>query len=530
MRDLIFKHVLQASVKYDNINVNSIVGKIIAEKPEYKNFIQDLIKQTQEIIEEVNKLSIEERQKHLERFSQFVKKEVKKEYELSNVKGKVVMRFAPNPSGAMSIGHSRQAIWNDFFVKKYKGTFILRFDDTDPKIKFPEKKFYEWYKEDMEYLNIKIDKTVRQSSRLNIYYKYAEELINREKAYVCTCKEFNKNCPCRKLDYERNLKRWKDMFHKYKEGEAVLRIKTDINHPNPAIRDWIAFRIVNKPKHPYSKNKVWPLLNFASAIDDHDLKVTHILRGIDLKSSVERQNYIYEYFEWKYPETIYTGKLFFNDIKSKSEIKELIKQKKIDGWDDVRLGTIGALYRRGIKAEAIRKFILGLGINRNDIKVDINKLYAFNKEIIDKEANRYFVVFNPSKIKIQGFKPIKVKVPLHPDKKTGSREFICKNEFYVQDKIYKEELYRFMHLFNFKDGRFTSKDLDKGAKLIHWLPVSKNLVNVEVIMDDNSVIKGLGENNLRKVKVDEIIQMERNFFARLEEKRKDKFIFVYSHR
>ena len=265
-------------------------------------------------------------------------------------------------------------------------------------------------------------------------------------------------------------------------------------------------------------------------IDDHDLKVTHILRGIDLKSSVERQNYIYEYFEWKYPETIYTGKLFFKDIKSKSEIKELIKQKKIDGWDDVRLGTIGALYRRGIKAEAIRKFILGLGINRNDIKVDINKLYAFNKEIIDKEANRYFVVFNPSKIKIQGFKPIKVKVPLHPDKKTGSREFTCKNEFYVQDKIYKEELYRFMHLFNFKDGRFTSKDLDKGAKLIHWLPVSKNLVNVEVIMDDNSVIKGLGENNLRKVKVDEIIQMERNFFARLEEKRKDKFIFVYSHR
>ena len=114
------------------------------------------------------------------------------------------------------------------------------------------------------------------------------------------------------------------MFHKYKEGEAVLRIKTDINHPNPAIRDWIAFRIVNKPKHPYSKNKVWPLLNFASAIDDHDLKVTHILRGIDLKSSVERQNYIYEYFEWKYPETIYTGKLFFKDIKSKSEIKELM--------------------------------------------------------------------------------------------------------------------------------------------------------------------------------------------------------------
>jgi glutamyl-tRNA synthetase len=533
MRDLIFKYVLQASVKYDEININSIVGKIIAEKPEYKNFINELVKQTKEIVDDVKKLDIEERKKHLERFS-FDKKESKKEYVLPNVGNKVVMRFAPNPNGAMSIGHSRQAIWNDFFVKKYNGTFILRFDDTDPKVKIPEKKYYEWYKEDLEYLGVNINKVVRQSSRLKIYYQHAENLIDMEKAYVCLCKDnfkdYKDGCHCRDLSSEEHKKRWKLMFKEYGEGTAVLRIKTDLYHPNPAIRDWIAFRIVNKPKHPYSKERVWPLLNFASAIDDHELEVTHILRGIDLKSSVERQKYIYEYFSWDYPETIYTGKLFFKGLRSTTEIKELIKEKKINGWEDVRLGTIGTLYRRGIKGEAIRNFILNLGINRSEVKVDLNNLYSFNKEIVDKEANRYFVVFNPKKIKVDGFKSAKVKIPLHPDfPERGVRILNCKNIFYVQDDLQKDKLYRFMHLFNFLNNTFVSDKLVKDAKLIHWVPSTGN-VNVKVLMDDNTKLFGLGESSLRKVKVDEIVQFERNFFARLDEKKKDKFIFVYSHR
>ena len=128
------------------------------------------------------------------------------------------------------------------------------------------------------------------------------------------------------------------------------------------------------------------------------------------------------------------------------------------------------------------------------------------KEIIDKEAKRYFVVFNPKKIKIKYFKKRKVKIPLHPDRKIGSRELACNDEFYVQDELKKGVLYRFMHLFNFVDGNFVNDELDKNAKLIHWLPASKDLANVKVIMDDNSVMKGFGEKDLRKVKVDEIIQ------------------------
>lgn len=534
MDDLILKHVLHNSMKYDKIEINSVLGKIIAEKPELKKDIKNLIKKINETIKEVSKLSREEREKRLKKYS-FEKKEEKRELELSNVHGKVIMRFAPNPNGPLHIGHVRQALLNSYFCDKYNGDFILRFDDTDAKVKSPMKEAYKWIQEDLKWFGIKIKKVVRQSSRFDIYYKYAEKLIKQGNAYVCTCKNFKElvdrsiECPCRKLNPEENLKRWELMFNKYKEEEAALRIKTDINNKNPAVRDWPAFRIIENGKHPFKKARVWPLLNFASAIDDHEFNITHIVRGIDLRISDERQGYIYKYFNWKYPETIYTGKLFFQGLKSTSEIRKLIQERRLTGWDDLRLGTIKTLRRRGFKAEAIRNFILSMGINKNDVNIDINNLEAFNKDIIDKEANRYFVVFNPKKIKINA-PEMNVKIPLHPDFERGFRKFKTSKEFYIQDDLERNKLYRFMHLFNFMNNNFVNKELDKEAKLIHWLPVSKELVNVEVLMNDNSIRKGLGENDLRKVKLNEIVQFERCFFCKLEKKSKDKMIFVYTHR
>ena len=216
-------------------------------------------------------------------------------------------------------------------------------------------------------------------------------------------------------------------------------------------------------------------------------------------------------------------------MKSTSEIKKLIQEKKLTGWDDLRLGTIKTLRRRGFKAEAIRNFILSMSLNRNDVHVEMSNLEAFNKDIIDKESNRYFIVLNPKKVVIEAPKT-EVKIPLHPEFERGFRKFRTNKEFYVQDNLEDYKLYRFMHLFNFKNKKFVSRELDKDAKLIHWLPVSKELVNVEVLMDDNSVKKGLGESSLKKIKVGTIIQGERNFFMILEKKLKNKLVFVYAHR
>lgn len=317
-----------------------------------------------------------------------------------------------------------------------------------------------------------------------------------------------------------------------KEGEAVVRVKTDLENKNPAVRDWPAFRIVDKSKHPLDKKtRVWPLLNFASAIDDHDFGITHIIRGIDLSVSDDRQKYLYDYFKWKYPETIYTGKLFVKGIKSTSQIREMIRKGELTGWDDIRIGTLMALKKRGIRAEAIINFIKDLGVHKNDVNVDMDNLYAYNRRIVEK-SNRYYFIEEPKKIKIKDAPKLTAKIHLHPDdEKRGFREFKTGDEFYVQDRLEKGRVYRFMHLFNFMDGKFVSKELDEKlhAKLIHWLPVINNLVSTEIIMDDGSVKKGLAEEGVKKLKIGDVIQFERNFFCCLNEKN-NKLVFSYTHK
>jgi len=332
------------------------------------------------------------------------------------------------------------------------------------------------------------------------------------------------------------------MFDGYQEGEAVLRIKTDLKHPNPAIRDWAAFRIVSDHNHPLDskknffgkikKSRVWPLLNFASAIDDHLLKITHILRGVDLSISDHRQKYLYDYFGWTYPETIYHGKLLVSGVKSTSESKKLIDSGVLSGWDDPRVGTVKSLRRRGFEPAAIFKLIEEMGVKKGDINVSMETLAHFNKEIIDNKVRRYFFIEDPKKITIKNSPELEISLPSHPQNKSlGHRIFKTYKNFYISDNLDAETNYRFMHLFNFKNKIFISKEFDKSlnSTMIHWLPFSSKLINVEVLMRDGSLKNGLGESSLKNVDIGEVVQFERNFFAKLEEKG-EKYKFIFCHK
>ena len=151
---------------------------------------------------------------------------------------------------------------------------------------------------------------------------------------------------------------------KINQGDAVVRVKTDLDLPNPALRDWPALRIQHAP-HPMVGKlyKVWPLLDFQSAVEDHLQGVTHIVRGKDLMDSTRKQTLLYEHFGWKYPETLYWGRVKVHEFGgfSTSGMREDINQGKFDGWDDSRLPTISALRRRGFQSQAIREFWLDLG-------------------------------------------------------------------------------------------------------------------------------------------------------------------------
>ena len=96
----------------------------------------------------------------------------------------------------------------------------------------------------------------------------------------------------------------------------------------------------------------------------------------------------------------------------------------------------------------------------------------------------------------------------------------------------KNKVYRFMHLFNFKNNEFVSEKYDQklNAKMIHWLPVSKDLVNTEILMDDGSIKKGLAEEDVKNIKENSIIQWERFAFCKLDKKDKNKLVFWYTHK
>jgi glutamyl-tRNA synthetase len=537
----ILRFVLDNAVRYEGkADTGSVMGIILGAHPELKAKAKNLMPEIKNIVDEVNKLSLEEQKAKLSELGDVVRPEKVEGDKIPKLDvDKVVVRFAPNPNGALSFGHCRPGLWNWFIKEKYGGKYILRFDDTDPKIKPPMKEAYDWFKEDLKWLGVKPNKVVIQSKRLKTYYKYAQELINMRKAYVCTCDQEKKRellqhklgCECREV-YQSD--RWKAMFSTYKQGEAVLRIKTDLDNPDPALRDWAAFRIVDNHNHPMdNKSRVWPLLNFASAIDDHEFGVTHILRGIDLRISDDRQKYVYKYFGWKYPKTIYNGKLFVEGIKSTSEIKALIDKGEIKDWDDPRLGTVKALRRRGFSPESILRFMHEVGISKTDTNVSMEALSSFNREVIDESTKRYFFIESPQKIKIENAPFLEISAPSHPDNpKMGERNFKTNGEFYISDKLEKGVMYRFMHLFNFSNAKFHSAEYDKElrAKLIHWLPVSEEVVNVQVIMPDGSTRKGVGEAGLSKLKVGSVVQFERFGFVRLDKIGDSELAFVFGHK
>jgi len=171
----------------------------------------------------------------------------------------------------------------------------------------------------------------------------------------------------------------------YKQGEAVLRFKSDMKNSNPAFRDFPLARI-NLTQHPLQKNKyrVWPLMNLAVTVDDIETKITHIIRGKDHRDNAERQKMIYEVLGKKYPWSKFLGRFKLRDAElSKTKIRRAIEEKKYSGWDDPRLPTISALRKKGYKPSAFWKFAEQMGLSESDKVMDGKEFFLlldnFNK-------------------------------------------------------------------------------------------------------------------------------------------------------
>ena len=188
LEESIRKYALQNALLHDGkANYKAVMGKIMAENPSLRSRAKELIEEVRRIVEEVNKLSVEEQRRKLEEIAPELlerkKKEEKKELEdLPDVRGEVRMRLAPSPSGPMHLGQSRMAILNDEYVKRYGGKLFLRIEDTNPHNILPEA--YDMIPEDLEWLGVKVHEIVIQSDRFEIYYDYARKLLEMSKAYI----------------------------------------------------------------------------------------------------------------------------------------------------------------------------------------------------------------------------------------------------------------------------------------------------------------------------------------------------------
>ncbi len=575
LKELIRKAALLNAVSHDGkAQAGAMVGKILGERADLRSKIKELSTIISTIVIEVNSLSFAEQKVIVEKnWPETQKKEKPEEKRLSPLPNadkytQIVTRFSPNPDCVLHLGSARAILLSHEYARMYNGKFILRFEDTDPKIKRPSLIFYDSIRQDLKWLGCKVDEEYIQSDRLPIYYEYTERLIRNGNAYVCECppEEFRKKtiakepCPCRILPSSENLERWNRMLSGgYAEGQAVVRVKTDLENPNPAVRDWPALRVIDTKKNPHprvgSKYIVWPLYNLAAGLDDHLMGMTHIIRGKEHYTNMVRQKYMYEHLGWTYPEAIHYGRLkITGTFLSKSKIIQGVKDGIYTGFDDPRLGTFAALRKRGITPEAIKKMIIDVGTKSNDVTLSWENLYSYNRKILDAASNRYFFVPEPEELKVLHMpKTFDAKLPLHPEKpERGFRVYALapKGEeksatLWVSRKdaetMENGKVIRLMELFNVKiDGKtgnsvtatFSSESYEDVRKikapLIQWIPKGEEFP-CQVVMPDASSTQGFAEAACKKLKPDAVIQFERFGFTRIDEVNQ-KLIAYYAHK
>lgn len=557
------KYVLDNAVRYEGSpTVKSVMSAILGVRADLRPRAKEVKELVERLVLEIEKMSLDEQRlelmntapEMLEAGSEAVE-ESRDLSELSNVDKwpKVVMRLAPFPSGPLHIGNARMVVLNDYYVKRYNGELILVFDDTIGSAeKVVEPDAFEMIPEGLDYLGVEWHRTVYKSDRLELFYKYAADLIERNEAYVCDCdaevwrkehKAKKKACQCSILSVEDNLARWEQMLDgTYPERGAAVRLRTGMADPDPAMRDHVILRI-SESEHPRvgTRYRVWPLLEYSWGIDDHELGVTHIIRGKDLVKEGKIEQHIWNIYGWQHPDLIYYGRLKFQDAKlSKSKSRREVLDGVYTGWDDPRTWSMQSLEKRGIHPDAVRKAMLDLGLSIVDISISMKSVYSENRKLRDANAPRMFFVDAPVWVDLTGL-PAEIQeaqAPVHPDfPDRGVRHIplerssdpaapvvagISERDF---KRLTKGELFRMKDLANFTlkksrrpEATFHSVDVDNvrsaGGSIIHWVP-KESAVPVEMIMADGGVVTGLGEPSIKNIESGTFLQFERVGFARV---------------
>ncbi|KAM4903962.1 bifunctional glutamate/proline--tRNA ligase [Sylvia borin] len=323
--------------------------------------------------------------------------------------GKVIVRFPPEASGYLHIGHAKAALLNQHYQVNFKGKLIMRFDDTNPEKE--KEDFEKVILEDVAMLHIKPDQFTYTSDHFETIMKYAEKLIQEGKAYV-------DDTPAEQMKAEReqrveskhrnncvnkNLQMWEEMKKGTEYGQTCcLRAKIDMSSNNGCMRDPTLYRCKNQP-HPRtgSTYKVYPTYDFACPIVDSIEGVTHALRTTEYHDRDEQFYWIIEALGIRKPYIWEYSRLNLNNtVLSKRKLTWFVNEGLVDGWDDPRFPTVRGVLRRGMTVEGLKQFIAAQGSSRSVVNMEWDKIWSFNKKVIDPVAPRYTALLKDAVIPV----------------------------------------------------------------------------------------------------------------------------------
>ncbi|XP_018579674.1 bifunctional glutamate/proline--tRNA ligase [Anoplophora glabripennis] len=485
--------------------------------------------------------------------------------------GKVVVRFPPEASGYLHIGHAKAALLNQYYQDSFQGKLIMRFDDTNPAKENVH--FEKVILEDVAMLDIKPDMFTHTSQYFDLMLEYCEKLIREGKAYVDdteaelmkTQREQKIESANRSNSMEKNLKLWEEMKKGTAKGQqCCVRAKIDMQSPNGCLRDPTIYRCKNEP-HPRTgdKYKVYPTYDFACPIVDSIEGVTHTLRTMEYH---DRDPQFYWFIEamglrkpyiWEYSRLSMT-----NTVLSKRKLTWFVSEGLVDGWDDPRMPTVRGVLRRGMTVQGLKEFIIAQGSSRSVVFMEWDKIWAFNKKVIDPIAPRYTAVEDnePVPIFVKGVKAECMTVPKHPkNSEVGTKEVWVAPKILI-DRVDAESLKEgenatfinwgnlLIKKINRENDKITSieadpnienKDYKKTLKLTWLAEVEKapftptwcvyfdHIISKAILGKDEDFkqyighetrreVQMLGDPELKNLKKGEIIQLQRRGFFKVD--------------
>lgn len=447
----------------------------------------------------------------------------------------------------------------------------MRFDDTNPAKEDAE--FERVILEDLKLLQIKPDIFTHTSDHFDRMMQMCEQLLHQALAYCDDTdaetmkkeREERQESKNRNNPVQKNLSMWEEMKKGSDYGlSCCVRAKIDMKSDNGCMRDPTIYRCKNEPHvRTGTKYRVYPTYDFACPIVDSVEGVTHALRTTEYHDRDDQYFWFIEKLGLRSLHIYEYSRLNMNNtVLSKRKLTWFVSEGLVDGWDDPRFPTVRGVLRRGLTVEGLKDFIVAQGSSRSVVNMEWDKIWAFNKKVIDRTAPRFTALqgdFVP--VIVSGITEQATSAQRHPkDPSLGTKTVWVGPRVLVEavdaELLREGQNATFINWGNImikkvhrRDGRVVSVDAEantqdtdyKKTLKLTWLADSErsprtplvcvyfdHLINKSVLGKDEDFktfighptraeVTMVGEPELRGVKAGDIIQLQRKGFFRVDE-------------